>query len=288
MAAQPVVVGTDGTRFARQAVTWAAQEAARRGVSLRIVSVWSLAPYSTGLAAPDMISAVMRERAMQALDDAAVSVRLTAPELAFDTSLRTGQPGQVLTEAARDASMLVVGARGVRGMAASLALGSVSRYAATHAPCAVVIHREPAGPPRHLVAVGVRRPDESEAALGFAFEEAARRGAHLVAVQAWYWLHPAGTHGAKPPRQVSSDALIGLSRLLEPWRHKYPRVECGEEIRHAHPGQALTALTADADLLVLGRHQSSMPGCTAILGSVTATVLEGARGPVAIVPGSIR
>jgi len=71
------------------------------------------------------------------------------------------------------ALMLVVGSHGSSGFAA-LTLGSVSRYAAVHAPCPVVVVREaPADSPRRVV-VGVRSPQDCAAALAAAYDELAK------------------------------------------------------------------------------------------------------------------
>jgi nucleotide-binding universal stress UspA family protein len=133
------------------------------------------------------------------------------------------------------------------------------------------------------VVVGIHELEDPEAPLAFAFEEASHHGAHLLAVQAWYWLPPAAD-AALTPARLSAQALIRLHRLLEPWQDKYPGVEIGEEVIHARPGHILASLTAVADLLVLGRHTSRVAGTDAPLGSVTEAVLAHARGPVAIVP----
>lgn len=45
MSGSGIVVGTDGSEESLRAVEWAAQEARRRGVPLRIVSVPELWPY---------------------------------------------------------------------------------------------------------------------------------------------------------------------------------------------------------------------------------------------------
>jgi len=60
-----------------------------------------------------------------------------------------------------------------------MTLGSVGRYAAMHSPAPVVVAREESMAVRREIVVGVRDPEESAAALNFAFEEAALRGARL-------------------------------------------------------------------------------------------------------------
>lgn len=284
MAIKPIVVGADGSAPSLRAVDWAAREAVLRDAPLRIVSACALARRPDWHTPPDALGRRIREAAEKALEDAAGIADLAAHTLTIDTRLVVGEPAPVLAEAAREASMLVVGAHGSGGFAATAA-GSVSRHAATHAPCPVVIYRDEPVPARGQIAVGIRDLDDAAALLGFAFEEASYRGAHLVAVSAWYWRRPAGVpEAAVSPGQVSSEALIRLSRLLEPWREKYPEVEVGEEIRHAHTGRALAEITASADLLVLGRHRGDLAITDSHLGSVTKTVLDHSRGPVAVVP----
>jgi nucleotide-binding universal stress UspA family protein len=72
-----------------------------------------------------------------------------------------------------------------------------------------------------------------------------------------------------------------LEDMLAGWREKYPAVETGTEIVHAHPGHLLAQASAHADLVVLGRQPSQTGGSGA--GSVIHAVLHHARGPVAVV-----
>jgi nucleotide-binding universal stress UspA family protein len=129
MAAKPIVVGTDGSEPSQRAVDWAAKEATRRQVPLRIVSV---IPQSGWFAPPDNTIATRRAAAVKALDDAAESVSMTAPDLTVDTSLPSGEPGPVLAAIGTHACLLVVGSAGTT-------LAPVSRYLAIHAPCPVVV-----------------------------------------------------------------------------------------------------------------------------------------------------
>jgi hypothetical protein len=145
----------------------------------------------------------------------------------------------VLADVAANALMLMVGSRGVLGLATT-AFGAVSRYAAVHALCSMVIHRRQAAPVHHRIVLGIRDPGDNEAPLAFAFEEASQRGAHLLALHGLCWSHPAEEKGpAIKSKRVSSEAFLSLTRLLEPWQEKYPDVEVGTEVIHARPGPAL-------------------------------------------------
>ena len=122
-----------------------------------------------------------RDRALAAATQRAIAV---APDILVDADGLRGSPAQAITEAGSGASMLVVGSRGM-GAFTALILGSVSRYAAAHAPCPVVVVRDQTTAAHPQVAVGIGDPAEASAALDFAFEEASLRKASLVAVHAW-------------------------------------------------------------------------------------------------------
>ena len=285
MAIKPIVVGTDGSEQSLRAVDWATREAVLRDVPLRIVSVCATEPRINRLIPPDCVCGRLCETAEKALQEAGDRADTAAHGLTIDTSLLVGEPAPLLTDAARNTLMLVVGSGGMSGLATT-AFGSVTRYAATHAPCTVVIHRDEA-PAHHRIVVGIRDVDDCEATLAFAFDEASHRGAHLLAVQAWHGSRPAGAGGsAVKPQRLSSEAFLRLARLLESWQEKYPEVEVGAEVIHAHPRQALAEITASADLLVLGRHRGSLTGRDSRLGPATYAVLDHTHGPIAIVPDS--
>jgi hypothetical protein len=107
-----------------------------------------------------------------------------APDLLIDTDPLDGPPAQMVTHSGSGALMLVVGSRGSSAFTA-MVIGSVSRYAALHASCPVVVVREETMATHRQVVVGIRNPDDCAAALAFAFEEAQLRNAHLLAVHAW-------------------------------------------------------------------------------------------------------
>lgn len=66
-----------------------------------------------------------------------------ASEVPVDLQVLEGYPGRALVQAAQGAELLVVGSRG-RGALGRMLLGSVGLHCASHAPCPVVIVREPA------------------------------------------------------------------------------------------------------------------------------------------------
>ena len=135
-----VVVGVDGSRGSAAALRVAAEEAAQRGLPLRIVCAWEAAAgtYVGEAFAPTADGFVEAEHHAEevlrtALERVAVGAAVETEALAVE-----GSPAKVLIEQARDAALLVVGSRG-RGAAASLLLGSVSQKLSHHAPCPLVI-----------------------------------------------------------------------------------------------------------------------------------------------------
>jgi len=289
MTAAPIVAATDGSEESLRAVDWAAREALLHGSPLRIVSAVALPPRMTAhpgaQGIPTVADALSTDRD-RALAVAAQRAQAIAPDLLIDTDDLVGAPAQAVTEAGSGASMLVVGSRGV-GAFAAMILGSVSRYAAGHAACPVVVVREETAAARRQVGVGIGDPAGSSAALAFAFKEAALREASLIAVHAWD--SPRGDIGratralAEPgAHALEAEAARQLQALLTGWAGKYPDVEVSSDFVYGHPGRALVGLSARADLVVLGRHRAdgALPGP----GAVRHAVLNHAHGPVVTVP----
>jgi nucleotide-binding universal stress UspA family protein len=291
MTSKPIVVGVDGSAASLQAVDWAAREAVLHGAPLRIVAAAELPRRMVSRSGPadyeTVTSAILGERD-RALTAAAEQAARAGDVLLIDHDPLDGPPAQAVTESGSGALMLVVGSRGAGAFAAML-LGSVSRYAASHASCPVIVIRDEAPIPHGLIGVGVSDPDDCADALGFAFEEASLRQAGLLAIYAWQTpqtaVSRAGQSFAGPTAEaLASHAGAQLTRLLDEWRIKYPAVPLTQEVVHGHPARALAGLSARADLVVLGRH-ARHPGIQD-LGAVRHAVLNHAHGPVAVIPTS--
>ena len=287
MASKPIVAGTDGSEESLRAVDWAAREAALRGAPLRIVAAAAtLRRMSSRRDASgyDTVTDVLLEERDHALAAAAERAARTAPGLLIDTDTLDGDPAEAVTDSGSGALMLVLGSRGT-GAFAALLLGSISRYAASHASGPVVVIRDEAPSPRGLVGVGVSDLDSCGDALTFAFEEASLRQAALLAVHAWHApqaeLTRAGPVPTESRAEAAADAAQHLTGLLGDCRAKYPGVQVSEDVVHGHPGRALVGLSARADLVVIGRH-AGKPGP----GSVRHALLNHAHGPVVTVPAT--
>jgi nucleotide-binding universal stress UspA family protein len=280
-----IVAATDGSEESLRAVGWAAGEAVLRGAPLRIVSATELLPQMIGghAMSDDTVDGGVRHHRDQALAAAAARAAQTAPDVLIDTDPLEGTPAHVVSTAGSGAAMLVVGSRGLGAFAAML-LGSVSRYAATHAACPVVVVREVAGPEHRQVGVGVGDVHDCDAVLGYAFEEAALRNAGVLALHAWHM--PQFDISRAGQMETGSDAAVfqheavrQLARPLKRWREKYPSVPVSHDVVQGHPGRALIDLSARADLVVLGRRTPHHGP-----GTVIHAVLNHAHGPVMTVP----
>ncbi|WP_322770501.1 universal stress protein [Frankia sp. Cr1] len=137
--ARPVLVGVDGSENSIKALRWAAQEAALRGVTLRVRHAWMPMPmiYAGYITA---VEGSAMEEAAQAVLDETLKTLPDLEDLTLDAGIMICSPGTGLIHDAADAQLLVVGARGHEGFA-ELLLGSTGHRCAHHAPCPVaVIH----------------------------------------------------------------------------------------------------------------------------------------------------
>lgn len=280
MAVMPVVAGVDGSEESMRAAEWAAREAQRHQVPLRLVSAAAMPPR---MRAPDTAQQTVADElcaeSARALSEAAARSAGVSSRLPIEASLLIGPPALAVTDSGAGALMLVLAARGSGGFPAML-LGSVGRYAAMNAPCPVVVVREEGCAAQREVVVGVRDLENTAATLAFAFEEADVRGATLVVVHSWNGL-PAATWHPADPAQLAAAADSDLAEALRSWRDKYPAVPVRQDVVHDHPARVLASYSSRADLVVIGRHSG---GAGPAVGGIQHAMLSHARGPVAIVP----
>ncbi|WP_106403598.1 universal stress protein [Actinocorallia populi] len=284
-AERPVIVGADGSGPGYAAVEWAAQEAVRRGLRLRIVSVlppWLLEPLSEPNA--DRMRRELRDNGQEVLRQAAARAAAREPRVRTESELVPGSPAQALLKEAEDAPMLVVGGRGL-GEFGGLLLGSATNQVALYANCPVVVVRRTEETAYGEIVVAVDDTPSAQKALAFAFEEAGLRSARLRAVHAWHDPASLGWGEMQPPvydpELVAGEESRVLAEALAGWRSRHPDVEVVEDTVRGGTVRVLSGASARADLLVVGsRGRGGFAGL--LLGSVGQAMLHHAHCPVAI------
>jgi nucleotide-binding universal stress UspA family protein len=141
-----IVVGTDGSETAREAVGRAVELAVTHGARLRIVSAYEpasaprLREEAQQLPADLQWAVNPREEVDAALRDAAEAARSAGVEAV--TYARQGDPADAILDVAEEqgADLIVVGNKGMTG-ARRFLLGSVPNRVSHHAPCSVLIIR---------------------------------------------------------------------------------------------------------------------------------------------------
>ena len=282
-----VVVGIDGTGAADDALDWATAEAAARGCRLRIVHAFrpSLLVDPYGVVPPLGDLSVVWAAAEQVLAEAVARARGVAPDLPVTARLLQATAVPALVGEARDASVLVLGGRCVRGLRGWLSR-SVSGQVAAHAPCPVVIVRPrdavDARPSPPRVVVGVDESASCTAAVGFAFHAACQRGVPVIAVHAWIPDPPGDLEAVTGPSALA-EAVAGrvLDRAVDRWRSAFADVSVRTVLVQGEPAHALLAQSLGAALLVIGTRGRGRVR-KAVLGSVGDTVLRYSECPLAV------
>ena len=131
-----IVVGVDGSETASRALAWALDEARARNAHVRLVSAWSvpIMAYPGAVEGADIFEKAVEEILGDAVRDADAH-GLTHP---IEREAVAGGAASALIDAARDATLVVVGSRGL-SRARELVFGSVSHQVVHHAGCPVVV-----------------------------------------------------------------------------------------------------------------------------------------------------
>lgn len=280
-----VVVGVDGSENSGRALDWAVAEAKLRGEALLIMYCLPMpiatAPMPDTLVFPQITD--LKKYADGVLAAVAQTARQSAPELGVRTELAIRAPAAGLLEASTDASLVVVGTRGLDSLGAMF-LGSVSTRVAANASCPTVVVPSDGGNPHHLgpIVVGVDGSDHSDAALEFALRTAALHGSELIVA---YGRGPTEDlhlpEHVERAEQAQAEALIAES-LDRAGVSEPNAANVTTRVVTAHPADALFEAGQNATLTVVGsRGRGGFQGM--LLGSVSQSVLHRAKAPVAIV-----
>ena len=139
-----IVAGVDGSDSSKQALRWAVRQAELTGGVVLAVTAWDYPQFHGALGwLPPTRSdeAALESRAREDLTRVVEETVGPQPPVEVRTEAQYGTAASVLLRAAREASLLVVGSRGLGGFAGLLP-GSVAQHCAQHADCPVVVFRE--------------------------------------------------------------------------------------------------------------------------------------------------
>lgn len=288
-----VVVALDGSAADAPVTDWAADEAARLGVPLRLVTVVHpgvpLDPYEVVGSGSSGVAQHLDEDAHRILDRAVDRARARHGEVTdIATSVPPGPPAAALVRLSGNAARMVVGAPG-RHRLDRILLGSVALPVVAHAHCPVVV--VPADTvvvaPRRIL-VGLDGSEASARALDVALTIAGSSGAAVTGVLCWNLeVHEGAvvTDEAGEARAAVEQHYRAIGqRTVEPGAERHPGVDVDIEVRHGRPDEALVSAAAEleADLVVVGsRGHGGFRGL--LLGSVSRRVVERAPCVVAVV-----
>ncbi|MGN9787689.1 universal stress protein [Nonomuraea sp. ZG12] len=262
----------DGSAPSTEALDWAAADARRRRLDLRLVHVREQSRFTRE--ATDYCAGT--------LEAARERVRALTNDVEVTTELLAGNVIESLVGESASADSVVLGSRGLGGFA-GLVIGSVSMGVAGHASSPVVIVRG-SGAQHGRVVVGDDGSPCAQVALAYAAEQARARGVPLQVTYAWQMpVTPSHAAGYSAVRASSCEQELRLAaERLSAWREKNPDIEIVDEQVVGHPAEALIKAAETADLVVVGSR--GLGGfAAAVLGSVSRTVLHQAVCPVAVV-----
>jgi nucleotide-binding universal stress UspA family protein len=287
----PVVAGVDGSDSAEHAARWAATEAVRRRVPLRLLFAINFAAQAhvRGFGVPHGFLRVIEANGHETLGELKDSIGGAHPALVIETELRDADAVSALTRESATAGLIVLGSRGLGGFSGIL-VGSTAVALAMRGRCPVAVIRGENGdaepPSSGPVVVGVDDTPISDVALAAAFDQASSRGTDLVAVRAWQVstiaVHPHAHQYAQDWAAMETAERESLDERLAGWAEKYPEVTVRRVVSRHRPVPGLLENSEGAQLLVVGgRGHGGVTGM--LLGSTSQALIYHATCPLLIV-----
>lgn len=298
-----VVVGFDGSPQSKHALQWAARAAARRDVPLTVASAY-LFPYSDYMhtVAPGPDDMPSRKIAESMLDEARQQLDADSHQAKVEYVAMIGDATAALVDLSRDADLMVIGRRGM-GRFWGRILGSVAAALPAYAKCPTVIVHAPEDAERKAgdysqapdpaadtrpICVGVDSSEHARNAAMVAAEEAKQLGVELEVAHAqpplvgtsnvWYLQQYEDLE-----QQTTANTTEFLTAEIEFLQEQFPGIVMKPVVLQGPPGEAMIERTEKSQLTVLGTRGRG--GFTSLLlGSVSRTTLEQARGTVMVVP----
>ncbi|AVZ76735.1 stress-inducible protein [Streptomyces lunaelactis] len=288
---EPVItVGLDGSPESLAAAHWAADEAERRKLTLRLLHAWPML-----VPEPTNIPSEMDQNywAKRIVHNARAELQARHPGLSIVGNLVADDAQDALLQAASESEMLVLGSRGLQPVE-NYFMGDISMPVVARAERPVVLvraeaHEErPQPTPRTAgaVVVAVKLYGPCDDLLEFSFGTATARGMPLQVVHG----RSVPVHAHVPwgvdhdvTEEITQEAQKQLSQVLRPWREKFPGVDVVDVVRLDSPAKAVVRDAEHAGLLVVGRRKHR-PALAPRVGPVAQAAIHHARCPVAVVP----
>lgn len=231
-----VTVGLDGSPGSLAAAQWAAREAERRGRALHLVHAWDWQPQAQPV--PEI--AAHRHWGGRVLREATERLHARHPDLEITSEQVQRPPVTALLAASDNADPLVIGSRGLSGLAGFL-VGSVGLALAAQTSRPIVLVRSETraedehqpdadgrpstATPYRDVVLGLDHEHPDDTVIAFAFEAAARRAARLRVVHGWS-LPPYFAYGLPADPELNDELArqeaSAVKAALAPWREKFP------------------------------------------------------------------
>jgi nucleotide-binding universal stress UspA family protein len=139
------------------------------------------------------------------------------------------------------------------------------------------------------IVVGVDDSPEARAALRWGADQARRSAARLRVVHAFQPRHLAGILGMaklQPDDEWRAEAESALADIVSEEVSEFDGIELEAVTAQDGPAAAVLSAAEDAALVVVGSRGRGM-AASALLGSVSSSILRHARCPVVVVPSAV-